>query len=355
MTNNDSISNPASRTEPRSMQRPPSKGVLSRKTFIGWMVLSILSIAASQQVARAQQPTSLTISDFPRYATALNDSQRNELRRFARALVGATLAGARTSVNITGHADFDSKGRDFELSVSQERARGAEAALKSLVMEEAAKVGLSANALGAISYQTVGVGTRNPLFSNPRSEEERRGNRRVEFTWSSAGPTPPPAPTPSTSSTLFEIRVVGGFSGAALFQADNYIFQIVDLTKRQTAFYHYTGGGIGISLSKIPGPGSVTKAGSPTKFQTTRPTELHQFNSKASLFQDPGATIGNKSIFGTLRLSIDEIRGSDGNFIFTKPNIVPIEGGAGVQMPGLGSVTTGVLALHSAVFPFSGY
>jgi hypothetical protein len=34
---------------------------------------------------------------------------------------------------------------------------------------------------------------------------------------------------------------------------------------------------------------------------------------------------------------------------------MPIEGGAGIQRPGLGSATEGVLALVSPVFPFTGY
>jgi hypothetical protein len=38
-----------------------------------------------------------------------------------------------------------------------------------------------------------------------------------------------------------------------------------------------------------------------------------------------------------------------------RPSIIPISGGAGVQMPGLGSASEGVLALASAVFPFASY
>lgn len=168
----------------------------------------------------------------------------------------------------------------------------------------------------------------------------------------------PPAPKPPkpvvTAATKFEIRVVGGGSASLLAQADNYFFQIVDLVRRQTAFFFYTGVGLGISIPKIPGPGSVTKAGPSAKFSTTLPAELHMFDSKAQLFQDPGATFGPASVGGTLRLSIDEI--FDGShFIFTRPGIVPIEGGLGIQMPGLGSASKGVLTLASGIFPFTGY
>jgi hypothetical protein len=163
----------------------------------------------------------------------------------------------------------------------------------------------------------------------------------------------PPAPVKPTA-TNFEIRVVGGGSASIIAQTDDYFFQIVDILRQKTMFFLYTGLGIGISIPKIPGPGSVTKAGPPTKFTTTRPAELYQFNSRAQLFQDPGATLGGASVGGTLRLSINEIHDSTG-MIFTKPGIIPIEGGAGIQMPGVGSVSEGVLAKVSAEFPFTGY
>jgi len=165
---------------------------------------------------------------------------------------------------------------------------------------------------------------------------------------------PPPSPVPIMGSTQFEIRVVGGGSGSIVIQTDNYFFQIVNLTERLTAFYFYTGAGIGLSIPKIPGPGSVTKAGPPTRFHTTRPVQLHAFNSRASLYQDPGATVGPVSVGGTMRLALREVLDNFG-IVGTRPSTIPIGGGAGIQMPGLGSASEGVLALSSAVFPFNGY
>jgi len=188
------------------------------------------------------------------------------------------------------------------------------------------------------------------------NERDNSGYWRAVDVYVYAHKPPPPKPVPPvvTAATEFEIRVVGGGSASIIAQADNYFFQIVDLVRRKTAFFLYTGGGIGVSIPKIPGPGSVTKAGPPSKFRTTRPAELYMFNSTASLFQDPGATFGPYSVGGALRLSIKEIYDSS-SFIFTKPDIIPIEGGPGIQMPGLGSVSEGVLALVSDVFPFTGY
>jgi hypothetical protein len=165
---------------------------------------------------------------------------------------------------------------------------------------------------------------------------------------------PPPRPIPVVGSTQFEIRVVGGGSGSVIVQADNYFFQIVDSSQRLTAFFFYTGAGVGLSVPKIPGPGSITKAGPPTKFNTTRPVQLHAFNSRASLYQDPGATAGPLSVGGTMRLVLREVLDRLG-IVGTRPSIIPVGGGPGIQMPGLGSASEGALALTSAVFPFTGY
>jgi hypothetical protein len=178
-------------------------------------------------------------------------------------------------------------------------------------------------------------------------------DRAVEVLVYAVPPLKKPTP-PKVVSTHFEIRVVGGGSASILIQADNYFFQIVDLTKLKTAFYLYTGGGLGISIPKIPGPGSVTKTGPPTPFTTSRDTQLYMFNSKASLYQDAGATFGSSSVGGTMRLAITEVFDSAG-LIATRPSIIPISGGWGIQMPGLGSASEGVLALVGGPWPFSGY
>lgn len=181
--------------------------------------------------------------------------------------------------------------------------------------------------------------------------------RAVEvYVYASRPNAPEPPPPAVNGSTKFEIRVVGGGSAAVfLAGADNYIFQIVDLTNSRTAFFFYTGAGWSVSIPKIPGAGSMTYAGPPTSFETTLPVELYQFNSKATLFQDPGANLGPLSFGGTLRLSIDEIQDAAGNFVSTRPSTIPIEGGSGLSMPGLGSSSSGVLALISEIFPFNGY
>jgi hypothetical protein len=98
----------------------------------------------------------------------------------------------------------------------------------------------------------------------------------------------------------------------------------------------------------------MTKTGPPSPFSTSRDAELYMFNSRASLYQDPGATFGSHSVGGTMRLAIKEILDSAG-LIATRPGIIPIEGGWGIQMPGLGSASEGVLALVAGPWPFTSY
>jgi hypothetical protein len=114
-------------------------------------------------------------------------------------------------------------------------------------------------------------------------ERDNAGYYRAVEVYVYAFKPPPPKPVPPVviAATKWEIRVVGGGSASIIVQADNYFFQIVDLVRRKTAFYFYTGGGLGISIPKIPGPGSVTKAGPPTMFRTKFPAELYMFNSEA--------------------------------------------------------------------------
>ena len=139
-----------------------------------------------------------------------------------------------------------------------------------------------------------------------------------------------------------------------LAQADDYYFQIVDITRGLTAFFLYTGIGLGISIPKIPSPGSASLSGKPSRFTTTRAVQLFAFNARASLYQDPGATFGKISVGGTLRLHFEDILDYSG-YVGTRPGIIPIEGGPGIQMPGLGSATSGVMALMTPVMPFAGY
>src|SRR5262249_1638480 len=122
-----------------------------------------------------------TVSDYPRYGTALSAEQTQEIRIFARAIVGALIAGQGVSVSVYGNADFDAQGHEFEMKVSQERAESADKALHALLIEEGARAGLSPAKIQTVQTMVIANGTAKPVFARPANEDQRRANRRVEF------------------------------------------------------------------------------------------------------------------------------------------------------------------------------
>lgn len=163
---------------------PMNQAIRSFSFILGLFVLTPV---------HGQNVPAVTIADYPRYGTELSPAQREELRRVATAIAGTLLTGAEVNVSVFGHADFDAKGRAFETDVSRERALGAETALRALVQEESAKVGLPVSRLQSIHYTVMGLGTARPVFSQPRSEDERKANRRVDFVMTVSTPQPPVA------------------------------------------------------------------------------------------------------------------------------------------------------------------
>ncbi len=167
-----------------SLRKEIAKQASSLSFFFAMLFIAI------QSQANGTAAITTTISDYPRYSTALNSSQTSELRAVATAVVGALLTGAEVSVSIYGHADFDAKGREFEIKVSTERAQAATASLTTLLKEEAAKVQLSDSRLQSIQYIVMGIGTSRPVYYKPANEEERKANRRVDFVWNVGSPPP---------------------------------------------------------------------------------------------------------------------------------------------------------------------
>lgn len=259
-------------------------------------------------------------------------------------VVPAILARPNAWVDLYG---FASKKGNAQSNLALSKARAT--AVKDFLGRQLAAKGRSIEETVKIDH---GWGEDHPLYKAGESDDSPNWRAAEVIVF---GTKPRIVRKPKVDSPgMYEIRVVGGGSASVIAQADNYFFQIVDLVRMKTMFYLFTGMGLGISIPKIPGPGSVTKIGPPTKFTTTRQADLHQFNSEASLSQDPGATFGSQSVGGTMYLAINKIIDGKG-LIFTNPKLIPISGGWGVQMPGLRSVTRGVLAAMSDEFPFTGY
>lgn len=277
------------------------------------------------------------------FQTKKSDLREDHQRWLRDKVVPMILARPNAWIDLYGYASKLGNQKD-NLALSRSRAE----AVKVFLAQQLAMHGRSIEGMVNIDC---GFGETAPGYSANETDNAAYWRAAEVVVFGSKPSIVRPPVSPPASHDMFEIRVVGGGSASVFLQADNYFFQIVDLGRRQTAFFFYTGGGLGVSIPKIPGAGSVTQSGPMTPFRTSRPAELHQFNSKASLYQDPGATVGPFSAGGTLRLTLHEIHDASG-LIFTDPRIIPIEGGWGVQMPGLGSASEGVLALASPILPF---
>lgn len=157
----------------------------------------LLAFACLCPPQAAGQVLAYTIDNYPRYATSqLTPEQSTQMRTIARAIAGTLYAGGNVAITITGHADFDAQGRDFETHISEERARGAEAALRTMVREELGNMALPTSRADSVDMVTTGVGTLLPVFAHPANEDQRLANRRVVFVFTVAAAPPPPQQLP---------------------------------------------------------------------------------------------------------------------------------------------------------------
>lgn len=131
-------------------------------------------------------PRRETVSRFARYQNtvgSLPPPEQQKLRSIAILIRESFRPGCRRirTVRLIGHADRDiQRGPAFESRISIERARGVEQALKRLIGSPA----ISSH----INWQSRGVGASSLVVSNPRNEQERARNRRVEILLSRGAP-----------------------------------------------------------------------------------------------------------------------------------------------------------------------
>jgi len=160
-------------------------------------ILLLLMVGSSSAVA----PPSMTIDDYPQYASALDAAKQSQVRALARAICADLAANADVSVVVHGHADFDAKGAAFETQISQNRANTAAAELRRLLTEECTRAGVDPSRVNSLRIDTVAHGTSQALFRNP-TPAQRLKNRRVEIATqvrSAPGPGPGPRPGPGPS------------------------------------------------------------------------------------------------------------------------------------------------------------
>ncbi len=148
------------------------------------------------------------ISGFPEYQTDLTSEQNADLGRLAQQVVDSqSSAHPISAVVVVGYADRDLRTNNpnrkpgetheqFEMRVSTDRANAARDLLKSKISALAAARGSKTILDSMVSdprrMKTVGMGANDLLVQNPRSESDRRLNRRVEiFLVTTVQPGPP--------------------------------------------------------------------------------------------------------------------------------------------------------------------
>jgi hypothetical protein len=137
--------------------------------------------------------TSITLDNFPRHATRVEDvnpAQILLLSGMAAAVVGALMTGQTVSIRISGFADRDPQGRDFENAVSVDRAKNAQSFLWTEIEQKSAAAMMNTLLLRHVSFAVQGFGSNARVFVSPNSEEERQANRRVIIS-ADVAPLPP--------------------------------------------------------------------------------------------------------------------------------------------------------------------
>jgi hypothetical protein len=135
--------------------------------------------AEGEQPLYCPSPARLTIRGYPRYqntVASLPAPEQVKLRQLARAVVGSFQNGCSPVrvIFITGHADRDvQRGRDFENRVSRARAHQTMRALIAFINDTAIA--------SRIMWRARGAGSSQLAVPNPRTEIDRRLNRRVDI------------------------------------------------------------------------------------------------------------------------------------------------------------------------------
>jgi hypothetical protein len=137
--------------------------------------------------------SSITLDNFPRHATTLESlepSQVDLLGAMALAIVGALTTQKIVTIRISGFADRDPQGRNFEDAVSVERAQSAQIFLWAKIEQHANVIMRDSRLLRHLSVSVEGFGSNARVFTNPSNEDERRANRRVIVS-AEVAPLPP--------------------------------------------------------------------------------------------------------------------------------------------------------------------
>lgn len=173
------------------------------------------------------RPTRLTVSSFPRYSnavSALPATEKAKVRNLAQLIARSFRRGCQplSTLRLVGHADNDPvrerREPGFMLRISQARAQAVRQALERLINNR--------SILSQVRWDVQGAAGSQLIVPNPRTELERRRNRRVEVLVSTQQPALvcPLPPTRSRAFALWLQRALNRIFGTRL--AENGTFDV---------------------------------------------------------------------------------------------------------------------------------
>lgn len=152
--------------------------------MVGAVMLCMAFGAEAQQPGRGQEVLKVELSNFPRYGREVTSKEHlDALSKSGRELAQELKAGKKLWVFVIGHADFDAKGREFEKEISRQRAKAARDVYEVQFKGWAIQERLTRDQISHVEFMHFGVGTCCPVVPKPKSETDRKKNRRVKIFW----------------------------------------------------------------------------------------------------------------------------------------------------------------------------
>jgi len=229
--------------------------------------------------------------------------------------------------------------------------------------DETYNQGLSARRANAVKqYIELGVTKLNvQLFTAFGESESAGGDNNNDGVWRAAtiklfDTLPPPkADPPKNAGPKFQnfavrIKTIASVSLPLLKigQLDLVTFELVDIDRKRSATFQYTGASLAMPSPFSVSPVSFANTGPWKTFRVMRhdpdkvPVTLFDFAGTAVLTQAPGAGAGEKSVGGSVGISFESEKLKSKNVGFL-PSGINVQGGSGFSMPALGSGGVGAL------------
>jgi outer membrane protein OmpA-like peptidoglycan-associated protein len=157
-----------------------------------------------------------TISGFSRYSNVIPPQERAKIARIAQMIVQSHRSGQPIrTVRLVGHADRDvQRGASFEKKISGDRAQSVKQALIDVINIQSNHItqisairsrGTTSAIASLIHWQIEADGANQLVVHNPKTEQERVRNRRVQIIVQRRPPRTPSRPKPAVKKPAIEI------------------------------------------------------------------------------------------------------------------------------------------------------